>query len=332
MTSGPSDEDAQEDAHEVEREAVFFAVLRERARPVDAAQVIEAREATALPSATDVARRLAEADEQITAWLDEAEEEGDRIIEQARAEASRLRMEAHEQAERLRQAAERAASEAGRERERVVREAEAEAAAAEAEARARTADVLREAEEAAVRRRREAADEATALLEETREAAERRLQSAERDAEWVRTQAAGDARALHSHAVATVQALQADIGTLHEQLAGLVAQASSLLPALEAAHRSLAAGPPVPDPSVTSGSEELAAPPSAELGPGEPHAHVEHVEHVEHGGLGALVVPPEPVGEEQSEEPAPPGSSDESWPSPLPFLRRRPLGRLLRRR
>lgn len=58
-----------EGSPDIEREAILFAVLRERVRPVEAT--------------------LAHADEEITAWLDEAEEEGARILERARAEAAR---------------------------------------------------------------------------------------------------------------------------------------------------------------------------------------------------------------------------------------------------
>jgi hypothetical protein len=54
---------------DIEREAILFAVLRERVRPVEAS--------------------LVQADEEISAWLDEAEEEGARILERARAEAAR---------------------------------------------------------------------------------------------------------------------------------------------------------------------------------------------------------------------------------------------------
>ena len=54
---------------DIQREAVLFAVLRERVRPVEAT--------------------LAQADEEISTWLDEAEEEGARILERARAEAAR---------------------------------------------------------------------------------------------------------------------------------------------------------------------------------------------------------------------------------------------------
>lgn len=324
MTAGPHDEGM----HEVEREAMFFAVLRERTRPIEAPRPVEAVEATALPPGGD---RLQEADREIEAWLEEAEEEGNRILEQAREEATRLRMEAHEQAEGLRQAAERAAAEATRERERVLREAEVAAARTEAEAAAQAAQALRDAEDAAARRRREAAEEAAALLAETRETAERRLQSAEREADWVRVQAEGDARAIHAHAAATVRALQSDVGALHEQLAALVSQASALLPALDAANRSLANGPDaLAAPAggelelghdrgigeLTTGSVEAPAEPGDEEEHGEARGGVE--EQAESAPVFDAVVAPDPAVEAvPGEQSAPRG--------------RRPLGRLFRR-
>lgn len=210
-----------EGAHEVEREAMFFAVLRERTRP--AAPL--SRTPAALPAADDALVRYQEADREISEWLEEAEEEGRRILDQARAEAARLRLEAHEQAERLRQAAERAAATAARDRDQLLRQADVEATRAQAAANARAAEVLQEA-----------ADEAAALYAD-------RVGHAEREARWLRTQAESDARALQSHAAATVQALQADVGLLKEQLAALVEHASQLLPALDAAAQSLALGP-----------------------------------------------------------------------------------------
>lgn len=68
---------------DVEREAVLFAVLRERVRPAEAS--------------------VARADEEISAWLDEAEEEGARILEQARADAAREAAAVRTQVHSLRQ-------------------------------------------------------------------------------------------------------------------------------------------------------------------------------------------------------------------------------------
>lgn len=213
----PSDGGAQE----VEREAMFFAVLRERTRPVDPLS----RTPAALPAVAGTPSRYEEADREISEWLEEAEDEGRRILDQARAEAARLRLEAHEQAERLRQAAERAATEAARDRDRLLRQADVEASQAQAAANARAAELLREA-----------AEEAATLYAD-------RVAHAEREATWLRTQAESDARALQSHAAATVQALQADVGVLRDQLAALVEHASQLLPALDAAAQSPALGP-----------------------------------------------------------------------------------------
>jgi cell division septum initiation protein DivIVA len=61
----------------IEREALIFAVLRERACAIEAVD--------------DVERRLQRADAEITEWLHEAEEEGARILERARAEAEQVR-------------------------------------------------------------------------------------------------------------------------------------------------------------------------------------------------------------------------------------------------
>lgn len=228
-----------EAGHDVEREALFFAVLRERARPVD----VPAPPALGVTD-EETRRRVEEAETEILEWLDEAEEEGARILERARAEAARLRFEGHEQAEQLRQAAERAAAEARRDRERVLREAEVESARAQAEAAARASAALREAEEAAAERRFQAAEEAAALLADTRAAAERRLAAAEREADWLRAQADADARAARAHAEATVRSVQADVLALQGRLVELVESASTLLPALEAATRSLGEGAP----------------------------------------------------------------------------------------
>src|SRR5205085_7914168 len=69
---------------DVEREAVVFALLRERPCP----------------------DRLALVDEEITEWLEEADEERAAILDRAREEAAAIRMDAHERAEELRLAAE----------------------------------------------------------------------------------------------------------------------------------------------------------------------------------------------------------------------------------
>jgi vacuolar-type H+-ATPase subunit H len=100
-----------EPSDDVEREAVVFALLRER------------------PSAD----RLALVDEEITEWLEEADEERAAILDRAREEAAAIRMDAHERAEELRLAGERAEAEAQRQGERLVaarrEEAEEEALA-----------------------------------------------------------------------------------------------------------------------------------------------------------------------------------------------------------
>ena len=268
---------------------MFFAVLRERSRPVDPLS----RTPTALPAADDALVRYQEADREISEWLEEAEEEGRRILDQARAEAARLRLEAHEQAERLRQAAERAAATAARDRDQLLRQADVEASRAQAAANARAADLLNEA-----------AEEAATLYAD-------RVAHAEREATWLRTQAESDARALQSHAAATVQALQADVGVLKDQLAAVVEHASQLLPALDAASQSLALGP--------GGGPALDAP--------APQA-IEAAEAPGDRGLGRLV---EPLAEEQFDTEADESESvgpDASTPT---VVRRRPLGRLLRR-
>lgn len=182
----------QRSSTEVEREALFFAVLRERIRPV------------AEPAA------LAEADTEITAWLDEAEEEGAAILERARQEAAQIRLAGHQHVEDVRLAAERAAAEAER----------------------RAVQIAVDAEDAALQRRRQAAEEAGALLAETRAAAERRLEEAEAEAE-----------ATADRALAVVRSLQSDVGALQRQLTQLVEGAMALLPALDLATRALDAAP-----------------------------------------------------------------------------------------
>ena len=74
--------------HEVEREAVFFGILRERLAPVEVLR----------PTEDDARQRLREADELICEWLDEAEAEGEAILERARAEAAQIRLAAAREA------------------------------------------------------------------------------------------------------------------------------------------------------------------------------------------------------------------------------------------
>lgn len=237
---------AGDDTQDYEREALFFAVLRERVRPREVGSPV-------LPAATEkeIERRLSDAEVEISTWLDEAEEEGTRILERARSEAARLRNEAHAQAERFRQAAERASGDADRDRDRIMRDAELASSRVQAEASARASAVMDEAELIAARRRRQAAEEASALLAETRAAAERRIESAEQEADWVKAQADATARATRQRAEATVLALQSDVVRLQHDLTRLVDQAMRLLPSLDAAAQSLSQ----PVTEVTAGQD-----------------------------------------------------------------------------
>lgn len=201
-------------SEQVEREALFFAVLRERASSVGAVG----------SPGESAGRRLSRVDEEITAWLEEADEEGERILEQARTEAARLRLEAHHHAEQLRLAAERGAGDARRQRD----------------------TLLREGERAAAQRAAEAAEGAAAVLGDAERAADQRLVAADRASAWVRAQAEADARAATNRAAATVAGIQSEVRALHEQLLRMVDQANALLPALEAAAETMALPPPRP--------------------------------------------------------------------------------------
>jgi len=243
---GPNDE--------VEREAILFAVLRERTRPSEPGALARAEE--------DADRRLVRAEEEIALWLDEAEEEGAAILERARAEAARLRLEANEQAERARQAAHREAEEAARDRERLIRDAERRSAAVRAEASAGAAEALQNAEEAAARRRRDATEDASSMLAEARAAAEKRMRAVEREAEWLRTSAEAEAKAVAQQARATVLSLQSDVGALQDQLHRLVDHAMVLLPALDSAAQALSeVGGPSAMAAVSARREEIDAAP-----------------------------------------------------------------------
>ena len=176
-------------SEQVEREALFFAVLRERASSVGAVG----------SPGESAGRRLSRVDEEITAWLEEADEEGERILEQARTEAARLRLEAHHHAEQLRLAAERGAGDARRQRD----------------------TLLREGERAAAQRAAEAAEGAAAVLGDAERAADQRLVAADRASAWVRAQAEADARAATNRAAATVAGIQSEVRSLHEQLLSL---------------------------------------------------------------------------------------------------------------
>jgi len=83
--------------HEVEREAVFFGILRERLAPVEVLRPTEDDARQRLREA-DARQRLREADELICEWLDEAEAEGEAILERARAEAAQIRLAAAREA------------------------------------------------------------------------------------------------------------------------------------------------------------------------------------------------------------------------------------------
>src|SRR5438046_9278061 len=82
-----------EPEEDVEREALFFAVLRERTR-----QSVDKGEPKGLAARAGDGEMTAleHAQSEITAWLEEAEEEGASILERARVEAARLRLEAHD--------------------------------------------------------------------------------------------------------------------------------------------------------------------------------------------------------------------------------------------